>query len=85
MVKAGRHADPANAVNDVTGSPWRIRQQHDALTRLDQGAKAFEGTRKRGDTVMDDPPKVDNYSVVARRQRCDPANQPISHRAPQIR
>src|SRR6516162_998999 len=82
VVKPGGHADPINALDDVFGSPWRIGKQHDALARLDQAAKAFHGTRHRGNTVMYHAPKIENKPIVARRQRSDTSNQPNSHDAP---
>src|SRR6516165_2952926 len=82
VVKPGGHADPINALDYITGSPWRVGQQHDTLARLDQAAKTFKGARQRGDTVVDDPPKIENDSVVARRQRSNPANQLNCHDAP---
>jgi hypothetical protein len=82
VVKPDGHADPINALYDVFGSPRRIGKQHYPLARLDQAAKAFQGARQRGDTVMHHAPKIENKPIVARRQYSNTPNQPDSHDAP---
>jgi hypothetical protein len=74
VVEPSRHADSIDALDDVTGSPRRVGQQYDALARLDQAAKTLKGSRQRGDAVMDDPPEIENKSVVARRDLPDTAD-----------
>src|SRR5271169_1051445 len=75
MVEPRGHADFGDSPDDIVGTPRRVGQQDDSLPITDQRAQAIDGSRDRGDPVMDHAPKVENEAVVARRQLAQPGNQ----------
>src|SRR5215469_3098323 len=79
MIEVGRHADPGNAIDHIIGAPRGVGQQHDSLICGDQGAKAIEDARQRGDPVVNDTPQVDNKAVIGRSQCRYAANQSNFH------
>ena len=81
MIELRRYADTGDALDDVVGSPRRVRQQRDSLPRRFQGLEAFEGARQRSHSVMNHPPEIEDEPVIAGRQRSDASNQRNFHTA----
>ena len=79
MVQPGWNTDRSDAPDDVVGPSRRIGQQDDSLASIDQRVQAVDGSRDRGDPVMDHAPKIENEAVVARRQLPQAADQLNRH------